>query len=694
MQAVKAVLAGVLGWLVLTAQATDLPALAPEDVFQLAWVSTPLVDARGSRVVYLRHSLDVMRDQPVSQLWRVDADGGNHRPVTTGWDRVTSPVLSPEGNRVAYVRKDDTGQQLFISWLDSGQTTQLTRLPRAPAQLAWSPDGQWLAFHLRVPGAEPTLGDMPKAPEGAEWASPPTVVERAVFRSDGKGMVPRGFDQVFVIPTAGGSPRQLTRGEFHHSGGIAWAADSRSLVVSANRNPDWELDTQNTDLYRVSLADGAVEALTDRRGRDDAPVVSPDGRLIAWTGWDDRGMGYHRNRLYVMNSDGSDRRELLADLDRGIQAPRWAPDSRRLVFRYDDQGETVLAAVDLAGNLQVLARGLGGKQIGRPYSGADHHVGGEGLVAWTGGRPGWPAELMLGRIGDDQARQLTRLNDNLLSHRALGEIRELRLNSSADGREVQAWVVTPPDFDPERRYPMILEIHGGPFANYGPRFSSEVQLFAAAGYVVLYVNPRGSTSYGEEFANLIHHNYPGEDYDDLMSAVDALLEEGYVDPDQLYVTGGSGGGTLTAWIVGKTDRFRAAVVAKPVINWASFVLNSDMTPYFARYWFGEMPWENPEAYWRRSPLSLVGNVATPTALLTGEQDLRTPMSETEQYYHALRLRGVDTAMVRVPGASHSIARRPSQLVAKVTAILGWFERYRGEVPGEEEQNSSRTGTGE
>jgi dipeptidyl aminopeptidase/acylaminoacyl peptidase len=236
-------------------------------------------------------------------------------------------------------------------------------------------------------------------------------------------------------------------------------------------------------------------------------------------------------------------------------------------------------------------------------------------------------------------------------------------------------VALPPGFDPDKQYPMILEIHGGPHTNYGARFAAEVQLYAAAGYVVLYVNPRGSTSYGERFANLIHHNYPSEDYDDLMSAVDALIAEGFVDPDRLFVTGGSGGGVLTAWIVGKTDRFRAAVVAKPVINWASFVLTADNSPYFSRYWFPSMPWEDPEHYWKRSPLSLVGEVSTPTMLLTGESDYRTPISETEQYYQALKLRGVDTAMVRIPGASHSIARRPSQLMAKVAAVLAWFERH-------------------
>ena len=264
---------------------------------------------------------------------------------------------------------------------------------------------------------------------------------------------------------------------------------------------------------------------------------------------------------------------------------------------------------------------------------------------------------------------------------------EIRYKSSKDGREIQGWIVKPPGFDsagndsagndPAKRYPLILEIHGGPFANYGDRFAAEAQLYAAAGYVVLYTNPRGSTSYGEEFGNLIHHAYPGDDYFDLMSGVDAVLERGYVDPERLFVTGGSGGGVLTAWIVGRTDRFRAAVVAKPVINWTSFVLTADNANFYYRYWFPGFPWDHPEHYRARSPLSLVSAVTTPTMLLTGESDFRTPIAETEQYYQALRLRGVDTVMVRMPGAYHHIARRPSQMMSKAAHILAWFERYRG-----------------
>jgi len=251
------------------------------------------------------------------------------------------------------------------------------------------------------------------------------------------------------------------------------------------------------------------------------------------------------------------------------------------------------------------------------------------------------------------------------------------VTSSFDQRPIDAWMVTPPDFDPGKKYPLILEIHGGPWAAYGPTFSTDDQLYAAAGYVVLFTNPRGSTSYGQGFADQIDKNYPGNDYDDLMSAVDAAVATGRVDPNNLFVTGGSGGGVLTAWIVGKTDRFRAAATQKPVIELASFALTTDFAAGFSPGWRKERPWEDPQAYWKYSPLSLVGNVKTPTLVVVGSEDYRTPVSQAEQYYTALQLRGVPTALVKVPGASHGgIAARPSQSAAKASAILAWFERYR------------------
>ena len=669
-------LAAVLLCLATALQAA--PKFSPEDVFALAYASDPQVSADGSFVVYTHNFMDIMEDRRRSNLWRIDAGGGNARPLTTGAVNHRGARIAPDNRRVAYLAGDGRGVQIFVRWIDSGEALQVTRLPRAPRNLAWSPDGKWLAFALLVPATPPVMGKLPPKPEGANWAPPPIVVERAVYRMDGAGPVPHGHSHVFVAPAQGGAPRQLTSGDFNHGGSIAWSADNRKVYFSGNRHADAELNLRNTEIYSVGLDGGEITALTDREGPDDNVAVSPNGRMLAWTGYDDRVRSYQTTRLYVMNADGSERRELLSELDRDVFAPRWAVDGRGLYFSYESEGMTRLGYVDMRGNFTDISGELGGLALTRPYLGAQFAVGGRNTYAITRGDALSPADIAVGR-GKAAPERLTRLNANLLDYRRLAAVEELRVESKFDGRSIHAWVARPPDFDPSKQYPLLLEIHGGPHAAYGPHFSAEVQLYAAAGYVVVYANPRGSTSYGEEFASYIHHNYPSEDYDDLMSVVDAVIARGSIDPKQLYVTGGSGGGVLTAWVVGKTDRFRAAVVAKPVINWTSFALSADFAPIFSKYWFPALPWDDPMGYWERSPLSLAGEVATPTMLLTGEEDWRTPMWESEQYYQALKLRGVKTALVRIPGASHSIAARPSQLLAKVSAVLEWFRRHGGEA---------------
>jgi dipeptidyl aminopeptidase/acylaminoacyl peptidase len=667
-----------LSLLVSLAAQAEKPLFSPEDVFRLNYVSGPQVSSDGSFIVYTHNFMDIMEDTRRSNLWRVDSDGSNARPITTGAVNDRGAVIAPAGDRIAYLSSDDKGAQIFVHWLEGGEQLQLTRDGGSPGRLAWSPNGEWLAFTMLVPKAPPTMGSMPTAPKGAKWAQPPVVVERSVFRADGVGTLPVGFTHVFVVASEGGPIRQLTSGDFNHSGSISWAADSGSLFFSGNRHENWELNPANSDIYQVSLQGGDISALTDRIGPDAGVKVSPSGKQLAWLGYDDKRLSYHMTRLYVMGVDGSDRRELLSGLDRSIASARWASNGKGLYIQYDEEGRTLLSHVSLSGKLTVLSEDLGGLSLSRPYTGAAFAVGGKNTWAITRGDAQSPAELAVGK-GTGKPRQVTFLNDNILPHRQLAEVEELWLKSSYDDRDIQAWVARPPGFDPAKKYPLLLEIHGGPATAYGAHFAAEIQLYAAAGYVVVYANPRGSTSYGEKFALEIHHNYPSQDYDDLMSAVDAVIAKGSIDTDQLYVTGGSGGGVLTAWIVGKTDRFRAAVVAKPVINWASFVLSADLPPFFAQYWFAKMPWEDPMGYWERSPLSLVGNVSTPTMLLTGESDLRTPMWESEQYYQALKLRGIDTALVRLPGAYHGIAKRPSQLVAKVVAILEWFERHSGKA---------------
>ena len=664
----------------------EQPPFSARDVFGLNYASDPQVSADGDFVVYVHNFMDIMEDKRRSNLWRVDGDGDNARPITTGAVNDGSPRISPDDSRVAYVSADDKGAQIFVRWLEGGETLQVTRQPFSPGNLAWSPNGDWLAFTMFVPSKPATMGTLPPAPKGAKWAKPPVVVERSTFRLDGVGTLPVGYTHVFVVSSSGGPVRQLTSGDFHHSGSISWAGDSRSLFITANRQDNWELDPQNTEIYRVGIEGGELEAVTNRQGPDNGVTVSPAGKRLAWLGYDDQRLSYQQNRLYVMEVDGGEPRELLGDLDRSIQRVRWASDGRGLYVQFDDIGRTHLGYVTLRGKLTRITDKLSGLSISRPYTGAAFSVGGGNTFAATVGNSIRPADIAVGK-GTRSPERITDLNRNLVEHRSLSKVEELWVKSSFDEKDIQAWVAFPPDFDPDKKYPLLLEIHGGPHTTYGPHFAAEIQLFAAAGYVTVYANPRGSTSYGSDFELEIHHNYPSEDYDDLMSVVDGVIGKGYIDEDQLYVTGGSGGGVLTAWIVGKTDRFRAAVVAKPVINWITFSLSADLPAFFTQYWFPSMPWEDPMGYWTRSPLSLVGNVTTPTMLLTGEADWRTPMWESEQFYQGLKLSGVETALVRIPGASHSIARRPSQLIAKVAAIVAWFEKHSGKEAESEDGES-------
>jgi acylaminoacyl-peptidase len=352
----------------------------------------------------------------------------------------------------------------------------------------------------------------------------------------------------------------------------------------------------------------------------------------------------------------------------------WSKDSQSIFYLYDERGERKVGKASLKGELRKVVSGLGGTTIGRPYLSGGFHVA-SNTIAFTQGRSDRPADLAIMKKG--KTRVITSLNEDVLLFRQLGKVQELVYPSSHDSQEIQGWYITPPNFDPSKKYPLILEIHGGPHLAYGPNFSAELQMMAAQGYVVFYDNHRGSLSYGEDFALLLQYKYSSkEDFADHMSGIDALIEKGFIDDRNLFIAGGSAGGIATAYAIGLTDRFNAAVAAKPVINWVSKTLTADSMVGQIYHQFPGPPWEHLDHYWKRSPLSLIGNVTTPTMLLTGENDRRTPMSETEQFYQALRLKGVDSVMIRMPGASHGIASRPSRLVSKVDHILAWFERYK------------------
>jgi dipeptidyl aminopeptidase/acylaminoacyl peptidase len=646
------------------------------DLFGLEVATDPQISSDGRWIAYVRRQNDVMVDRGVNSIWLINTATKEQRPIGAG----SRPRWSPDGRRLAYVATSEGDRpQLYVRWMDTGASTRITGLPDSPGSMAWSPDGTRIAYSMFVPDEGMKLGRTASKPEGAKWAEPLEVISALTYRADGAGYLKPGRDKIFLVPADGGAPRQLTFGKYDDSGPLSWAPDGRTIYFSANRTPEWERDPVESEVHALDVDSGALTTLTKRDGPDGQPAVSPDGSRIAYVGFDDQKLGYQNGILYVMGRDGSNPRALTANLDRSVDNPVWSADGRAIYVSYDDHGETRVARVGLDGSVRTVAEGLSGAGLDRPYTGGDYSVARDGSLAITSGTATLPADVALVRGG--KPTTLTNLNQTLRATKRLGEVRKITTPSSFDGKPVEAWLTLPPTYSAGQRVPLILEIHGGPFSAYGPHFSTDNQLYAAAGYAVLSVNPRGSTSYGAEFANLIHHAYPGNDYDDLISAVDAVIAQGVADPDRLFVTGGSGGGVLTSWIVGKTNRFKAAATQKPVIDWASFVLTSDGSNYYSPYWFAKKPWEDPQGYWARSPLSLVGNVRTPTLVVVGSEDYRTPVSESEQYYTALQLAGVPTALVKVPGASHgSIAARPSQSGAKASAILAWFEKYKDRMP--------------
>lgn len=665
----------------LAAQETRLTAA---DVFSLEYASEPQVSPDGQMVVYVRQWSDPMTDRRYSNIWLVRSDGSGHRPITSGKFTDGSPRWSPDGKRLAFTSNQGGSTQLYVRWMDTGESYVLTNSPTPPSAAEWSPDGTRIAFLQLVAQPPLVIGSPLRPPPGATWSAPPKYTDALVFRFNGVGEVPTGFVHAFVIRADGGAARQLTKGDFNHGGlpwgggSLAWGADGTEIVLAARRGERPEWNSRESDLWAVSVKDGAMRRLTDRFGPDQSPTVSPDGRLIAYTGYDDRKQGFQNTLLYVMNRDGSGKRAISAKLDISVSSPAWAADGRGIYVQYDDKGNTKVGLITLDGALRVVASNLGSGTSA--YSGGSYSVARDGSVAFAMSTPAMPSNVGLVTTAASAApRVLTALNADLLASRTLGAVEEIWYESSRNKRKIQGWIVKPPGFDASRKYPLILEIHGGPFANYGDRFDEEKQVMAANGFVVLYTNPRGSTSYGEEFGNLIHHAYPGEDYHDLNSGVDAVIAKGYIDEKNLFVTGGSGGGVLTAWMIGHTDRFRAALAFYPVINWESFALTADMAPTAVNDWFPGLPWDFPENYAKRSLLSVVKNVKTPTLIMTGEEDFRTPMSESEQYYKALKMRNVETVLVRVPEEPHGIRRRPSHGAAKLTTLAGWFDRYRTAV---------------
>ena len=645
----------------------DYKLLDEETYMEMESVGSPNISPDGKQIIFTRGWVDKMNDRQASNLWIADSNGERIRELTHGNWRDSSPVWSPDGEKIAFLSDKDGTSQIHVMWLDTREVAQLTHVDTTPESLRWSPDGKMLVLTMFLEDTDDILEvELPDEPEGASWAEGAIIIDRLSWRRDGRGPVPKGYSHIFIMDAElGGTPKQLTSGDYSHSD-PQWSMDGKKIYFSAIRKPDAEYLRGDSEIYSVDLETLDIKTLTDRNGPDRGPAVSPDGKWIAYTGYDDKNHTSHLSSLYLMDVDGRKKRLLAGNLPNSPSNVSWSTDSSGVYYLMRENGVSNLYHVSTEGKIKEVTKGV---QYLSAISLANN-----GQVAAIRSTFYSPAYLITFHLNQpDKLVKLVDFNTDVLADVKLGEVEEMWFKSP-DGLDLQGWLIKPAEFEPGKKYPMILYIHGGPWSMYTVRFDWAWQNFAANGYAVLYMNPRGSTGYGQDFVNGIQFSYPGKDGDDLIAGVDAAIAKGFIDEENLFVCGGSGGGVLTAWLVGHTapDKFRAAVSMRPVINWHSFVGTTDGSSWYRQ--FKKYPWEDPMEYALRSPLHYVGNVKTPTMVMTGEADLRTPMGQSEEYYRALKMLKKDTLLVRMPDEFHGW-RRPSHRLLQSLYLMAWFEKH-------------------
>ncbi len=665
--------------------------ITEKDLFRFQWIADPQLSPDGSKVAFVRVTIDEKKDRYETSIWTVPTQMATAPRQITSGPSDSAPRWSSDGKILAFLRsveKEGKPQpaQIYIMPLDGGEPHELTSLSRAIDSIAWSPVTHRLVFTART---KPEDSEEKKKSDEKEHVSDVRVINQAVYRSNGPGYLdPTRAVHIWTIevPEADEAPKpkQLTVGDFSEDDPV-WSPDGSRIYFTSNRVYEPYYDRRDTNLYAIPASGGELVKVADIEGPISDAAPSPDGKWIAFRGsLNNRVHSYEQPDLFVIGTAaGSQPRNLTASYDydvlsglTGDQAapraargsrPLWSSDSKTIYITTAEEGKVNLERVDPAsGRIE-------------PWTSGKHDImnfavrGGRAVALMS--TPTMIGDLFLIDEKGDFMR-LTNVNEKLFSEITLTEPEEFRYKSF-DGKSIEAWIQKPPDFDPAKKYPMILNIHGGPHAAYGYTFDHEFQWMAAKGYVVFYPNPRGSTTYGQEFGNIIQYRYPGDDYKDLMAGVDAMVARGFIDSKKLGVTGGSGGGLLTNWTVTQTDRFAAAVSQRDIADWADFWYVADFT-LFQPTWFRKAPWEDAEDYKARSPITYIQRVKTPLMLIEGEADYRTPpMAGGEMMFRALKYRHIPTVMVRFPDESHELSRsgKPWHRVERLESIVGWFDQW-------------------
>jgi len=654
--------------------------LTPEDIYNITLVSDAQISPDGRYVAYTQTILDKEKNDYRSSIFVVPVDGGTPRRFTSADARDSFPRWSPDGSRIAFLSNRSGKSQVWTISVDGGEATQVTDLPEGVTFFAWSPDGSTLALVSKTEAAQLEKRD---EDEGEEEKSDVVRITRIRFRADGvSGFLDDKHTHIWCVPAAGGDPWQVTSGDFNDAWPV-WSPGGHEIAFVSNRTEDREFNTVS-EIWAVPARGGEARPIATGNDADfGRPVWSVDGAAIAFAGHrQPESGGAIDSQVWV--ADGGTIRCLTEGLgrtvgDAGINdtcAPAnpglaWTPDGW-IYFQVSDSGNTHVYRVPAAGGDPSLVVG-GQRRV------LDFSVSPDGSrIAFVAGDPLNPCDVYVCRANGSDERRLTAVNEEFFSSVALSEPEEFRVPSHAEDRaEIHGWVMKPIGFEPGRKYPMVLEIHGGPHGMYANHYFHEFQLLAAQGYVVVYTNPRGSQGYGTEYASYTRAAWGEKDMPDLMAAVDYVIEQGYVDPNRLGVTGGSYGGYMTNWVIGHTDRFKAAVTQRCVSDLYSFFGTSDIGFHFGAYEWGGVPWEARETYVRLSPITYVENMKTPLLIIHSEEDYRCPIAQAEQLFISLKKLGREVEFVRFPNENHNLSRsgKPKHRVERLQYILGWFQRY-------------------
>ncbi|MGH2461223.1 MAG: S9 family peptidase [Chloroflexota bacterium] len=640
--------------------------MRPEDITRVCWISDPRISPDGRRVAFVVTTVSQEKDESLANIWVVEVDQGSPRRFTTGQKRDSSPRWSPDGRWLAFVsdREPKKKAQLYLMPGDGGEPTRLTDLKAGVSAPVWSPDGSRIAFLARVGGWQE-----PEDEEEKARSKPARVISTLKHKYNGEGFVYDRRPHVFVVSATGGEPRQVTDGDFA-DGEPGWSPDGAWLAFASARHASRDQDNVR-DVWVVAAEGGEPRQVTDGAGPVDLPSFSPDGRTIAYLGHRFVNEAGRNDRVFTVPFEGGAATCLTDALDRSVGQPVWAGETGWLLFPIDDHGNGSIYRVRSGGATPPEAIVSGTRQCTEPSVCSDGQT-----VAFLISDPVSPPEVFVSQADGSGERPLTDLNREWKAATALS--RPEHVSYHRDGFELDCWVMKPIGFAPGHRYPALLNVHGGPMASYGNRFFDEFQVYAGAGYVVIYTNPRGSQGYGESFTRAVVGDWGGGDYRDVLAGLDAAVEQcDVVDPERLGVLGGSYGGFMTSWIVGHTDRFRAACSERAVNNLYSFFGTSDIGPSFARAQTGHLPWTNRAWYVERSPLTYAENVRTPLLIVHSADDLRCPIEQGEQLFMALKAQGKEATFVRFPDENHELSRagRPRHRLERFRYILEWFDRH-------------------